>query len=192
MLTEAIPNKFPLREATQQRNFKGTGMLPLQSQVLWKIEYGIVRTCAYYEEGTRSILGYWGKGEVVGSPFSGLSPYGIECLTDVRVSMLLKSSWSQVIDDIISHTRQMEELLYISGYERTSQRLLHFLVWLAKKFGQTVQGGMLINIPLTHESIADSVASTRVTITRLLRQFEREGIIHRQSRSIVLANNVLN
>ncbi len=191
MLTAAVNNKVPLYEATQQRTFKGTGMLPLQSQVLWKIECGIVRTCTYYEEGTRSILGYWGKGEVVGSAFSGLSPYGIECLTDVKATMWPKSSWHQVIDDIMLHNRRVEELLYISGYERTSQRLLHFLVWLGKKFGQTVQGGTLIDIPLTHESIADSVGSTRVTITRLLKKFEREGIIHRQSRSIVLAKNIL-
>lgn len=190
MTTVTITHTNPLHEATQQ-TFKCARMLPFQSQVLWKIEYGIVRTFTYHEEGMRSILGYWGKGEIVGFPFSRLSPYDIECVTNVRVSMLLKSSWHQVIDDIVSHTQQVEELLYISGYERTSQRLLHFLAWLGKKFGQTVQQGTLIDIPLTHESIADSVASTRVTITRLLNQFEREGIIYRQSRSIVLANNAL-
>jgi CRP-like cAMP-binding protein len=180
---------MPPYEVTQ-RSFACTDMFPLYSQVLWKIELGIVRTFTYNEAGTRSILGYWGVEDVVGLPLSRLSPYEIECITDVQVTVLNQSSWQSAVGAILSHNQQTEELLYINSCERTHQRLLYFLIWLAKKFGQTVSEGKLIAIPLlTHEAIADSVGSTRVTITRLLSQFEREGVISRQRRSIVLSKN---
>lgn len=182
---------MPPYEVTQ-RSFACTDIFPLHSQVLWKIEHGIVRTFTYNEAGTRSILGYWGVEDVVGRPLSRLSSYEIECITDVQVTVLTQSSWQYAVGAIWSHSQQTEELLYINSYERTNQRLLYFLVWLAKKFGQTIQEGKLIAIPLlTHEAIADSVGSTRVTITRLLTQFEREGKISRQRRSIVLSKDVL-
>ena len=165
-------------------------MFPLRSQVLWKIEHGIVRTFTYNEAGTRSILGYWGVEDVVGLPLSRLEPYEIECMTDVKVRVLPQSSWQYDLEAILSHIQQIEKLLYINSYERIYQRLLYFLAFLAKKFGQTLNEGELIAIPLTHEAIADSVGSTRVTITRLLRQFEREGVIKRQSRMIVLSKDV--
>jgi CRP-like cAMP-binding protein len=166
-------------------------MFPLDTQSLWKIERGIVRSFTYNEAGTRSILGYWGREDVVGSPLSRLNPYGIECVTDVKARALSKSAWQDDVAAILSHNQQTEELLCINSYERTHQRLLHFLVWLAKKFGQNIQGGKLLALPLTHEAIADSVGSTRVTVTRLLKQFEREGVISRQGRSIVLSRDTL-
>lgn len=189
MITKAI-NPTPLLTATH-RSFACADMFPSQSQVLWKIEHGIVRTFTYNQAGTRSVLGYWGREDVVGLPLSRLSPYEIECMTDVTVRVLPTSSWQYDVAAILSHNQQIEELLYINSYERTHQRLLYFLVWLAKKFGQTVNEGKLIAIPLTHEAIADSVGSTRVTITRLLKQFEREGVINRQRRSIVLSRDFL-
>jgi CRP-like cAMP-binding protein len=190
LITKAINHPTPFHTATQ-RSFACAEIFPIQSQVLWKIEHGIVRTFTYNEAGTRSVLGYWGQEDVVGLPLSRLSPYEIECITDVKVSVLPQSSWQYAVEAILSHNQQIEELLYINSYERTQQRLLYFLVWLAKKFGQTVNEGKLIDIPLTHEAIADSVGSTRVTITRLLKQFERERVINRQRRSIVLSKDVL-
>jgi CRP-like cAMP-binding protein len=189
-LITTISYPSPIHEVAQ-RYFSCADLFPLQSEVLWKIEHGIVRTFTYNEAGTRSILGYWGLEDVVGLPLSQLSPYEIECVTDVQVTILPQSSWQYEVGAILSHNQQTEELLYINSYERTHQRLLYFLRWLAKKFGRTVQEGKLIAVPLTHEAIADSVGSTRVTITRILKQFERAGVINRQRRNIVLAKDTL-
>jgi CRP-like cAMP-binding protein len=189
-LITTIGHSIPLH-GTAQRSFSCADILPLQSQVLWKIEHGIVRTFTYNEAGTRSILGYWGVEDVVGLPLSRLSHYEVECVTEVQVTPLPQSSWQDAVGAILAHNQQTEELLYINSCERTHQRLLYFLVWLAKKFGRTVQEGKLIAVPLTHEAIADSVGSTRVTVTRLLKQFERAGVINRQGRNIVLSKNTL-
>jgi CRP-like cAMP-binding protein len=50
----------------------------------------------------------------------------------------------------------------------------------------------MIDLRLTHEDIATIIGSTRVTVTRLLNSFEKQGIIQRmQRRFIVLQDHPL-
>jgi CRP-like cAMP-binding protein len=169
-----------------KRTFSCLDTLPLRQKILWKVESGVLRTYTFNETGTRNILGYWGAGDVVGHPLSRLNPYEIECLTSVEVILVPPERWHQSLDAIMLHAQQTKELLYVKGYERAHHRLIHLLVWLAQKFGRAVHQGKLIDVPLTHEGIAESIGSTRVTVTRLLKQFEREGIIHRDHRNIIV------
>lgn len=53
------------------------------------------------------------------------------------------------------------------------------LLWLSQRFGHNTERGRYIDLRLTHQDIADIVGATRVTITRLLNQFERQGMISR-------------
>jgi CRP-like cAMP-binding protein len=169
-----------------KRTFCCSDTLPMRQKMLWKIESGVLRTYTFNETGTRNILGYWGPGDVVGHPLSRLNPYEIECLTAVEVILIPPERWPQMLDAIMLHAQQTKELLYVKGYERAHHRLLHLLVWLAQKFGRTVSQGKIIDVLLTHEGIAESIGSTRVTITRLLKQFERAGLIYRDQRYIIV------
>jgi CRP-like cAMP-binding protein len=149
----------------------------------------VLRTYTFNETGTRNILGYWGVGDVIGHPLSRLNPYEIECLTSVEVVAIPPELWQEALEAIMLHAQQTKELLYVKGYERAHHRLLHLLIWLARKFGRSVDQGKLIDAPLTHESIAETIGSTRVTVTRLLKQFEREGIIYRDRRNIIVPSS---
>jgi CRP-like cAMP-binding protein len=60
------------------------------------------------------------------------------------------------------------------------------LTWLARKFGHPVEQGQSLDLQLTHQDMAETIGTTRVTITRLLAQFEQSGIIHRCQRQIIL------
>jgi CRP-like cAMP-binding protein len=64
--------------------------------------------------------------------------------------------------------------------------LLKLLNWLAKKFGRQVEQGQLINLRLTHQEIAEILGTTRVTITRLLNEFEQRGAIKRLPRQFIV------
>ncbi len=184
-MTASVQNQVSSDESIK-RTFGCLDTLPLRQRILWKVESGVLRTYTFNETGTRNILGYWGAGDVVGHPLSRLNPYEIECLTPVEVVLIPPERWHQALEAIMLHAQQTKELLYVKGYERAHHRLMHLLVWLAQKFGRTVSQGKLIDVPLTHEGIAESIGSTRVTVTRLLKQFEREGIIHRDHRNIIV------
>lgn len=57
--------------------------------------------------------------------------------------------------------------------------LVKLLTLLSQKFGREVEQGLLIDLRLTHQDIAELLGSTRVTVTRILRQLEQQGLIQR-------------
>ncbi len=91
-----------------------------------------------------------------------------------------------MLDRIIKHVQQTEELFSIVRQEPTHPRLLQLLIWLSQKFGREVDQGQLIELRITHQEIAEVLGTTRVTVTRLLKQFEQERIIARHGNRIVV------
>jgi len=115
----------------------------------------------------------------------------MECLISVEVSLVPAHLWHQVLDAIVLHTQQTEELLCILHHERVPIRLLQLLGWLAQKFGTEVDQGQLIDLRLTHEEIAEFANTTRITVTKLLKQFEQQGRIRRLRHHVILCHQQL-
>jgi CRP-like cAMP-binding protein len=155
--------------------------LPEQHNSLWKIESGFVRTYTYLENGTTVALGLWGAGDIVGRSLSKLEPYQMECLTKVEATVLPINEWDNSTETLLAHIQQAEELMVIRSYKKVDTMLIKLLAWLSKRFGSEVDKGRLIDMRLTHEDLAEMLGSTRVTITRILGQFEQEGLIDRLS-----------
>ncbi len=160
--------------------------LPSRPDLLWLVEWGIVRTFTWTEQGTMITLGYWGAGDVVGQPLSRVSPYRMECLTRVEVSAVPVEQWSQYLDRIIAHSQQTKELFSIVRHEPIYNRISQLLKWLSQKFGHGTPQGILIDLPLTHQHIAELIGTTRVTVTKLLKQLEEEGKISRQRKRYII------
>lgn len=161
------------------RKFNPRSLLPLTPNSLWKIESGAVRTLTWLEDGTAITLGLWGPGDVVSKTLSKIDPYQVECLTKVEAVSLPLKDWQNWEPVLSACAQQAEELLVIRSYRRTDEMLLKLLDWLAKKFGREAAQGRLIDLRLTHQDISELLGSTRVTITRMLSQFEQQGLIER-------------
>ncbi|MDB9374476.1 Crp/Fnr family transcriptional regulator [Nodularia sphaerocarpa] len=175
----------PSTELTQ-RLFSRREIIPPETDVLWRIERGAVRTLTWSEDGIFITLGYWGAGDLIGYSLSKVQPYHIECLTSVEVSIIPPHLWYRDIDAFLSHIKHSEELLSIVHLKPMSLRLGKFLLWLSEKFGRDVEQGKLIDLNITHQEIAEVLNTTRVTVTRLLQQFEEEGRLLRYQRRIIL------
>jgi CRP-like cAMP-binding protein len=160
--------------------------MPLRSNFFWLLREGIVKTSTWSEEGSVITLGYWGSNDVVGQPLSLVRPYQIECLTTVTASCIPVNQSHRLADPIRRHIQQTEELLYIVRSERMYRRLYKILVWLAQKFGIEFETGKLIDLRLTHQDLAEIIGTTRVTITKLINQLEKEGIISRPERNTIV------
>ena len=178
-------------DSLKSRHFSRGDLVPLWHNALWKIEEGVVRTLTWGDEGTLIALGYWGAGEIIGQPLSRLNPYQIECLTSVTVSLIPAGQWPQELDRILFHVQQMEELHSFLQTQRTDERLLNFLIWLAKKFGCPVEDGTLINLRLTHLEISNAIGTTRVSVTRMMTKLEQRGIILRPRRHCVILKSTV-
>lgn len=175
----------------KQQQFSRRDPLPQQPDYLWRIEQGTVRSMTWSAEGGLTVLGYWGPGSVVGQALSRVNPYHVECLTDVEASLLPADLWHQASDALLSHVQQVEELLSIAYTYPAYQRLLKLLVWLSQRFGREVNKGRLIDLPLTHQDIAEGIGAARATVTVLLSQLEEQGIIIRFQRRIILSSKFL-
>ena len=186
MQNAALSDSTASAEQLPQRLFTRREVIPPRNDLLWRIERGAVRTLTWGEDGTFITLGYWGTGDLIGYPLSRVKPYQVECLTSVEVSVVPPHLWNQHVDALLSHIQQAEELLSIVHRKPISLRLWLFLFWLGEKFGRDVEQGKLIDLNVTHQEIAEVLNTTRVTVTRLLQQFEEEGTLLRYKRRIIL------
>lgn len=166
--------------------FARRSFLPLSGDYLWQIEVGVVRTVTCLEDGTAVTLGLWGSGDVVSRVLSQAQPYQMECLTPVEATLLPLDRWHQVNEALIQHVRQLQLFLEMLHCRSVETSLLRLLTWLANKFGQEVEQGQLIDLRLTHQEIAEILGTTRVTVTRLLKEFEQQGIIQRLPRKFII------
>ncbi|MBD1842936.1 Crp/Fnr family transcriptional regulator [Cyanobacteria bacterium FACHB-63] len=174
------------RSQSTTRTFKRRSILPLQPVALWRIESGVVRTLSWLEDGSTITLGLCGAGDVVGKFLCAINPYQIECLTEVEVTPLSPKEWCPDPAFLLARVQQAEEFMLIRSYRRVEEMLLKLLTWLSKKFGREVQHGHLIELRLTHQDLAEMLGTTRVTITRVLKQFEQQGIVQRLPNQVTL------
>ena len=183
----ALTTEFPsFPQQLTRLPFSRNDCLPSRPDLLWSVEWGIVRTLTWNEEGASIILGYWSAGDVVGQPLSGVYPYQMECLTSVEATSVPVPQWYRFLDGIIAHSKATEELFSIVRSERIYNRLDKLLIWLGNKFGRSVSQGILIDLRLTHQNIAELIGTTRVTVTKLLKELEEEGKIIRQQRHYII------
>lgn len=172
-----------------QTAFTRRSLLPLRSDSLWLLETGIVRTMTVLEDGTSITLGLWGPGDIVGRVLSKADPYKIECLTPVEAKLLPASRWDEATETMILHIQRSGEFMEILHCRSVESSLLRLLGWLAKRFGQEVERGQLIDLRLTHQDIAELIGSTRVTVTRLLSDLEKQRIIKRVQRQFIVLHD---
>lgn len=175
-------------DSSKWKRFDKKSIIPQTNNSLWLIKKGIVKTLTWNETGKTITLGYWGEGDVVGLPLSKANPYEAECLKIVEAICIPWEQCSYLFREISCCVQQTDELLRIVRIEKMYQRLTKLLVWLAQKFGTQVLQGVLINLRLTHQELADMIGSTRVTVTRLLNQLEKEEIIVRPCRFSIIVN----
>lgn len=166
--------------------FSRRSFLPLRHDSLWLIETGVVRTLTVLEDGTPVTSGLWSTGDIVGRVLSQADPYQIECVTPVEATLVLESNWYKATEAMILHIQRSQEFIEILHCRQAEATLLRLFSWLAKRFGQAVEQGQLIDLRLTHQDIADLIGLTRVTVTRLLNDFERQGIIQRSRQQFIV------
>lgn len=184
--TTSVFNDSTVNGHLSPRLFTRKEIIPPHQNVLWRIDRGVVRTLTWSEDGTFITLGYWGAGDLIGYPLSKINPYQIECLTSVEAIAIPQHLWHKYTNDLLAHIQYSEELLSIVHRKPVALRLWQFLVWLSEKFGRDLEQGRLIELYITHQEIAEVLNTTRVTVTRLLQQFEVEGVLVRYKRRIIL------
>ena len=178
------------RSLSKSVSFAKRERLPVGNHLVWKIQVGYLRAIALAGTEYPKTLGIWGPDEYASTSMSRWYTCQFECLTDVTVYPVSINT----IDReplLFRYIEQMEVLLDIALERQVSYRLEKLFSWLATKFGIPIENNILIQVPLTHQDIADIIGSSREAVTRILRNIEAMGRIAYKDRLIVFKRSYI-
>jgi CRP/FNR family transcriptional regulator, global nitrogen regulator len=152
-----------------------------------------------YKEATTALLrdtGVFGKLSLVEGRWQDVFA---EAVTDVQVAGVQKATLTEVIkrrpefamklfSSFSERLRQSDEVIESLLHREVSARLASLLLNLAERFGEEDGSGTLLSVRLTHQELANMIASTREAVSKVMSEFQREGSIEVQNRRIVLLN----
>ncbi len=103
--------------------------------------------------------------------------------SDPSVGLLL-------LQGLSSRILQTETMIETLTHRDMSSRLVSFLLVLCRDFGVPDDKGITIDLRLSHQSIAEAIGSTRVTITRLLGDLKNAGLVQIDRKKITVLDPV--
>lgn len=175
-----------------QYTYSRREIIILEPGVLYRIDAGAARSLIWSDlDELPKPIGLWGPGDIVGWTGTHLTIYEMECLMETQISPIPTLEWPQELPKLLERLEQTEFLLRIMHHSRMRERLYLFLGWLGQKFGQDQEKGREIALRLSHQSLAESIGATRVTVSRLLGQFREEGLIEYHRHNLTLLNSFL-
>lgn len=96
--------------------------------------------------------------------------------------LLSESGGARVIcEELASALRRRTELIASLSSARHIDRVREKFLRLARDYGKVDGEGVRIDLPLTHELLAEMVCSARETVTRAVDELERQGFIMREA-----------
>jgi CRP/FNR family transcriptional regulator, nitrogen fixation regulation protein len=156
---------------------------------------GVVRSCKTFQNGSRSVVAFYLPGDLFGWSDQNYS-LSVEAATDATVLFLKRRALASVA---ARESRVARFLLDLATIElRHAQehgllmsrsakaRLATFLTGLSKRLGKTGS----IDLPMSHQDIADHLGLTIETLSRAITEMECSGLIARASpRSLLVRDN---
>jgi CRP-like cAMP-binding protein len=120
-----------------------------------------------------------------------------EAITDARVAVVRKTVLNEMIkrrpkfalklfSSFSERLRQSEEAIESLLDREVSARLATLLSHLGDRFGEPHGSGTVIRVRLTHQDLANMIASTREAVSKEMSEFQRAGLIEIRNRRIVV------
>ncbi|WP_206815773.1 Crp/Fnr family transcriptional regulator [Chroococcus sp. FPU101] len=158
--------------------------IPLVEEGIWQVYRGTAQFSQLSVSGEEILLGWAQQNAFFGLWLTRLDSYQAKALSEVYLKWYSLSEIESsaqltqiVLQQVIKRMRQTEALLAIAGLKRVEERLQHLLELLKQEMGQSIHEGTRLTVRLTHQNIANAIGTTRVTVTRLLGDFQKQGLI---------------
>jgi CRP-like cAMP-binding protein len=190
----------------RDRIFQKDERIPTRSGLLYLVELGAIRLVDRgqlsiditkdfegIENSSEIFLGFIQAGEafeIVSRP-----PFKIEAFAHIEPTKVIWLYWHDIDNwnnfrrellDLFRY-RQQRQLLWLStlGQQRAIDRLFGFLSLLIEDYGTPCELGKCLPYYLTHAQIGSAIGSTRVTVTRLMGQLKKQGLIVIQKDNLI-------
>jgi len=172
-------------EIPLQQFEKGDEITVLDSS-MWQVYRGVVQLSRVQPNGNETILGWVTANGIFGDCLNASNEsYRAEALSNVyarhyvsqdviKHPLLARQFLAQFSDRLI----KSEQLLSIIAVKRVDERFKQLLLMLKKDIGQSVDAGTRLQVRFTHQQLAEAICTTRVTITRIMGDFQNKNLIY--------------
>ena len=192
LLSQRLNSNLNLRrkesEIPLQQYEKGDEIAVLDSDI-WQVYRGVVQLSRVKHDGNEVVVGWVTANGIFGSYFDTTrESYRAVALGDVyarrycqgdviRYPLLARQFLTQYSDRLI----KSEHLLSIIAIRKVEERLTQLLLMLKQEMGQSIGDEMRLQVRFTHQQLAEAICTTRVTVTRILGDFQHRGLIYLDS-----------
>lgn len=166
---------------------------------------GSVRTLLLTKDGrelTNSLLGPHNIFPILWTLYGSLPEHTFQAFTDVEVKKAPKEAYlallrgdpdislftiKRVLDRLQGAASRLEGALVGNAYEKVA----NILVFVAENMGVPQNEDTVIDIPLTHQEIADMVGLARETVTVEMDALQKKGFLNYKGRELVVSGKLL-
>src|SRR5215216_164492 len=85
----------------------------------------------------------------------------------------------RIVEQLTSALRHRQEALANLAPTHHIERVRRKLLQLARAHGRVVSGGIRIDFPISHALLAETIGSSRETVTRAIDELQRQGFVDR-------------
>ncbi|MSR84508.1 MAG: Crp/Fnr family transcriptional regulator [Candidatus Latescibacteria bacterium] len=171
-----------------------------EGDALFVIEQGQVKVGLIHEDGREVILSFLGPGEVFGelalldnkprsATVTATAPTSLLVLYRADFLRLLLGTPQiavSLLEELAERLRRTDQQLEGLALFNVASRLAKTLLRLALERGVEVAEGYALEVPPTHQQLANMTGSTRETVSRVLKQLESQGYIARHEGQILI------
>lgn len=161
------------------------------NEFMYIILFGKVKVIQTTEDGKEIILAVHKANDFFGevSLIDGkTSPATVQTLEDSLIAFIAKKDFysllitqNKILEKMLhifcSRLRESWERIYILNAKNASDRVKLLFLALSHKNGNATSDGIVLNLKLTHQEIADMAGLSRETVTRILDKLQKDGEI---------------
>lgn len=157
---------------------------------LFAVRSGSFKSAIHTEDGQEQIVSFHLPGDLIG--FDGLYSKQYASTTTAletgmvcelpyenleEMSSLYPNLKQQIMIHMSGEIQQDQEMIMLLNKRTAEQKLLHFLSYLAKRFGERGFSNKEFHLSMTRNEIGNYLGLTVETISRLLTRFQKENLI---------------
>ncbi|KLU61114.1 global nitrogen regulator [Peptococcaceae bacterium CEB3] len=173
------------------------------ADTLYLVKVGKLKLVQLTEGGREIIVDILGQGEVLGETVLFQREdhlYSAQAIETTKVCSFSMAQFETMIKNnpalavkVISHLGQkLYDFVRLAGEitgTSARERLLRLLYRLADEHGRQVEQGILIELNLTQQELADMIGVSRVKVAQVIGELKESGVIQRNGKSYFLASD---
>lgn len=192
-----VEEKMTLREFRNKEHILREGH---ENNNIFIIRTGVVRVDTYNQHSRRQTLSFLKEGDFFGeiAVFTGdVISANVVSVVKSEIYTIRKEDIDTLVEAIpqlarniivylADRVRNADKVIYDYAFKMLEARVASKLVSLMHMFKGKDDDKTFINLPITHQDLADFVGTSRETVTKILAKFKDNGFIDIQTKKITI------